>query len=153
MEEEMEEKIKKLKKEESVITYLEFLQNAISRMAGNSANIKALVAVIYTIFITILVGIEKYSPYWWIGLIIAVLGLIMDTYYLAFERMYRKKYNNFVDKLNEGKLDVKAMYDMNPRNTDLKYEVFAYMLESINSFSVTGFYILFVGITILLKFL
>ena len=149
----MEEDIKKLKKEESVIIYLEFLQNAISRMAGNSANIKALVAVIYTIFITILVGIEKYSPYWWIGLIIALIGLTMDTYYLAFERMYRKKYNNFVNKLNEGKMDVKEIYDMNPKNTDLKYEVVAYMLDAITSFSVTGFYILFVGITVLLKFL
>lgn len=149
----MEEDIKKLKKEESVITYLEFLQNVISRMAGNSANIKALMAVIYTIFITILVGIEKYSPYWWIGLIIAFIGLIMDTYYLAFEKMYRKKYNNFVNKLNEGKMDVKEIYDMNPKNTDLKYEVLAYMLEAVTSFSVTGFYILFVGITILLKFL
>lgn len=149
----MEEDIKKLKKEESVITYLEFLQNVISRMAGNSANIKALMAVIYTIFITILVGIERYSPYWWIGLIIAFIGLIMDTYYLALERMYRKKYKNFVKRLNEGKIDVKEIYDMNPRNTDLKYEVLAYMLEAINSFSVTGFYILFFGITILLKFL
>ena len=149
----MEEDIKKLKKEESVITYLEFLQNVISRMAGNSANIKALMAVIYTIFITILVGIEKYSPYWWIGLIIAFIGLIMDTYYLAFEKMYRKKYNNFVNKLNEGKMDVKEIYDMNPKNTDLKYEVLAHMLEAVTSFSVTGFYILFVGITILLKFL
>lgn len=149
----MEEEIKKIKKEESVIVYLEFLQNVISRMAGNSANIKALIAVIYTIFITILVGIRQYSEYWWIGLIIVFLGFAMDTYYLAFERMYRKKYNTFVKKLNEGKLDVKEIYNMNPKSTDLKYEVLAVMLEAVNSFSVTGFYILFIGITILLKFI
>ena len=42
---------------------------------------------------------------------------------------------------------------MNPKNTDLKYEVFAVMLEAVRSFSVIGFYILFIGITILLKFI
>lgn len=147
------EKIIKLKDHESVIAYLEFLQNVISRMGGNSANIKALIAVIYTIFITILIAINELKGYWWIGFVIAVVGMIMDTYYLAFERMYRKRYNNFVKKLNDGQIDEKEIYNMNPKNTDLKYEVFAVMLEAIKSFSVIGFYILFICITILLKFI
>lgn len=147
------EKIIKIKNHESVIAYLEFLQNVISRMGGNSANIKALIAVVYTIFITILIAIKELKEYWWVGLVIAVVGIIMDTYYLAFERMYRKKYNNFVKKLNDGKLDEKEIYNMNPKSTDLKYEVLAVMLEAMKSFSVIGFYVLFVGITILLKFI
>lgn len=147
------EKIIEIKDHQSVVTYLEFLQNVISRMGGNSANIKALIAVVYTIFITILIAIKELKGYWWVGLIIAIVGMIMDTYYLAFERMYRKRYNNFVKKLNEGKLDNKEIYNMNPKNTDLKYEVFAVMLEAVKSFSVIGFYVLFVGITILLKFI
>lgn len=147
------ETILELKDHSSVIAYLEFLQNVISRMGGNNANIKALIAVVYTIFVTILIAIKELNGYWWVGLIIAVVGMIMDTYYLAFERMYRKRYNGFIKKLNEGKLDEKEIYNMNPKNTDLKYEVFAVMLEAVNSFSVVGFYILFVGITILLKFI
>lgn len=147
------EKIINAKNHESVIAYLEFLQNVISRMGGNSANIKALIAVVYTIFITILIAIKELKGYWWVGIIIAVAGLIMDAYYLAFERMYRKKYNRFVNTLNEGKIAEKDIYNMNPKNTDLKYEVFAVMLETVKSFSVIGFYILFVGITILLKFI
>lgn len=147
------EKIIKLKDHESVIAYLEFLQNVISRMGGNSANIKALIAVVYTIFITILIAINELKGYWWIGFGIAVVGMIMDTYYLAFERMYRKRYNNFVKKLNDGQIDEKEIYNMNPKNTDLKYEVFAVMLEAVKSFSVIGFYILFICITILLKFI
>lgn len=147
------EKIIKLKDHESVIAYLEFLQNVISRMGGNSANIKALIAVVYTIFITILIAINELKGYWWIGFVIAVVGMIMDTYYLAFERMYRKRYNNFVKKLNDGQIDEKEIYNMNPKNTDLKYEVFAVMLEAVKSFSVIGFYILFICITILLKFI
>lgn len=147
------EKIIDLKDHSSVVAYLEFLQNVISRMGGNSANIKALIAVVYTIFITILIAVKELKGYWWVGLIIALVGMIMDTYYLAFERMYRKKYNNFVKKLNENQIDEKEIYNMNPKNTDLKYEVFAVMLEAVRSFSVIGFYILFIGITILLKFI
>ena len=147
------EKIIDLKNHQSVVAYLEFLQNVISRMGGNSANIKALIAVVYTIFITILIAIKELKAYWWVGLIIAFVGMIMDTYYLTFERMYRKRYNNFVKKLNENQIDEKEIYNMNPKNTDLKYEVFAVMLEAVNSFSVVGFYILFFGITILLKFI
>ena len=85
------ETILELKDHSSVIAYLEFLQNVISRMGGNSANIKALIAVVYTIFVTILIAIKELNGYWWVGLIIAVVGMIMDTYYLAFERMYRKR--------------------------------------------------------------
>lgn len=147
------EKIIDLKDHSSVVAYLEFLQNVISRMGGNSANIKALIAVVYTIFITILIAVKELKGYWWVGLIIALVGMIMDTYYLAFERMYRKRYNNFVKKLNENQIDEKEIYNMNPKNTDLKYEVFAVMLEAVRSFSVIGFYILFIGITILLKFI
>lgn len=147
------DKIIDLKDHPSVVAYLEFLQNVISRMGGNSANIKALIAVVYTIFITILIAIKELKGYWWVGLIIALVGMIMDTYYLAFERMYRKRYNNFVKKLNENQIDEKEIYNMNPKNTDLKYEVFAVMLEAVKSFSVIGFYILFICITILLKFI
>ncbi len=147
------EKIIDLKDRSSVVAYLEFLQNVISRMGGNSANIKALIAVVYTIFITILIAVKELKGYWWVGLIIALVGMIMDTYYLAFERMYRKRYNNFVKKLNENQIDEKEIYNMNPKNTDLKYEVFAVMLEAVRSFSVIGFYILFICITILLKFI
>lgn len=149
----VKEKIIDLKDHPSVVAYLEFLQNVISRMGGNSANIKALIAVVYTIFITILIAVKELKSYWWVGLIIALVGMIMDTYYLAFERMYRKRYNNFAKKLNENQIDEKEIYNMNPKNTDLKYEVFAVMLEAVRSFSVIGFYILFIGITILLKFI
>lgn len=150
---EEKEIIIKLKDHQSVTVYLELLQNVISKMGGNSANIKALIAVIYTIFITILIAIKELKEYWWVGLIIATIGMIMDAYYLALEKMYRKRYNNFVKKLNEGQLDEKEIYNMNPKNTDLKYEVLTVMLESVKSFSIIGFYTLFVGITILLKFI
>lgn len=146
-------KILDAKNQASVVSYLESLQSVISRMGVNSANIKALIAVVYTIFITILIAIKELKTYWWIGLIIVFVGILMDTYYLALEKMYRRKYNDFVDILNDGHVDEKAIYNMNPKSTYLKYELFAVMLEAVKSFSVIGFYILFIGITILLKFI
>lgn len=148
-----EEKIINVKDRPSVVAYLEFLQNVISRMGGNSANIKAVIAVIHTIFSTMLITVKTLKDYWWVGLIIATIGMIMDAYYLALERMYRKRYNNFVKKINEGQLDEKEIYNMNPKNTDLKYEVIAVMLESLKSFSVVGFYVLMMGVTVLLKYI
>lgn len=140
-----------MKDRNSVITYLQFLQNATSRMANNSSQVKVLISAIYTIFSTILVGINKFKEYWWIGLIITIIGIFIDSYYLALEKMYRKKYNNFVKNLNEDKLDDKLIYDMNPKNTELKYEIISVMFEAFESFSIYGFYILFIIITILLK--
>lgn len=148
---EKDNKILETKNNPSVCTYLEFLQNAISRMGGNSSNVKALIAVVYTIFITVLIAIKELQQYWWIGIIISAIGMIMDSYYLALERMYRKKYNKFVNDLNDGKLEEKEIFNMNHKNTDLKYEILAVMLETIKSFSITGFYILFILVTILLK--
>ena len=145
--------IMELKNKTSVTVYLGFLQDVITRMASNSSNIKALISVIYTIFITILIAIKELNSYWWLGFVITFAGIIMDIYYLALERMYRKKYNNFVKKMNLGEIDEKEIYNMNPKSTDLKFEIFAVMMEAMKSFSVIGFYILFAVITILLKFI
>lgn len=141
----------KMENQGCIMTYLQFLQNVISRMANNSSQIKVLITAIYTIFTTILVGINKFKEYWWIGLIITFIGMIMDAYYLALERMYRDKYNDFVNGLKEDKINVKEIFNMNPKSTKLRFEIFAVMLESFNSFSICGFYILFIVITILLK--
>ena len=141
----------KTKDREAVCTYIQILQDVITRMGTNSSNIKALIAVIYTIFVTVIITVNQLKKYWWIGLIIAFIGIMMDTSYLAFERMYRKKYNIFLKSINENRVEEEIIFDMNPKNTDLKFELFAEMLECCKSFSVWGFYILFIIITIVLK--
>ena len=147
------ENVIELKDKQSVIAYLGFLQNVISRMGNNSANIKAVIAVIYTIFATALIESSKLQKYWWAGFIICGFGLILDVYYLSYEKIYRKKYDIFLNKLNHEQLNEEDIYNMYPRNTELKYEVLAVMLEAVKSYSVIGFYILFIGITVLLKFI
>lgn len=141
------------KNHSSVIAYLQFLQDNITRMATNSSNTKASIAVIFTILATILISTKTILKYWWLGIIFSVLGIILDSYYLAFERMYRKKYNQFCKDINNNILNVEDIYNMNPKNTNLKFEHIAEMLDALSSFSIWGFYILFIIISILLKFI
>lgn len=145
-----DKEILNLKGDPSVIAYLTFLQDNITRMNTNSSNIKALVAVIYTLFVTVLCAIGKINLYWYIGIYIIILGILLDSYYLGLEKMYRNKYNDFVSDLDKGIINVKKVYDMNPRSTTIKCETLAQMLSSMFSFSVIGFYFLFLAISILL---
>ena len=63
-----------------------------------------------------------------------------------------EKYNDFIAKLNKGDVNEFEVYDMKPRNTDLKNELLAMTITSMTSFSVYGFYSLFIIISILIKF-
>lgn len=136
----------------SVIAYLQFLQDNITRMGMNSSNTKALIAVVLTILSTVLIATETIIKYWWLGIAFSILGIILDTYYLAFERMYRKKYNLFCKSINDNNLNIEEIYNMSPKNTNLKFEHIAEMLDALTSFSILGYYILFIVISILFKF-
>lgn len=149
----MKKNIMELKDKPSVICYLQILENNISRMSSLSGIIKASMCVIYTIFITILIAINKINNYWWIGIVITIICMIVDAYYLALERTYVNKYNRFLDKLNDGILDEEEIYDMKPQNTDLKCEIIAMTLSAFGSFSIYGFYILFILISVVIRFM
>ena len=139
----------KLKSEPSVVNYIQLLQANISRMSSHSGIIKASICVVYTILITILIAISKINDFWWIAIVITLIGSIIDAYYLAMEKIYVKKYNDFINKCN---IDETEIYDMKPKNTDLKNELLAMVITSMTSFSIYGFYSLFIIISILLKF-
>ena len=94
-----------LKNENSVVTYIEMLEANISRMSGHSGIIKASICAIYTILVTVLIGVEKISDYWWLAIVITIMGAIVDAYYLALERVFVDKYNNFILELNNGNLN------------------------------------------------
>ena len=142
-----------LKNQASVICYIEMLQNNISRMSNQSGIIKASMRVVYTILVTIMLTIEKLKEYWWLIIILTILGMILDAYYLGMEKIYVSKYNEFIKKLNNEEIDVNDLYDMKPRNTNLKSELLAEMILSLKSFSILGFYLIFVIISIIIKFI
>lgn len=146
------EDVLKLKSEPSIVTYIQLLQSNIARMSSHSGIIKASICVVYTILITILIGINKINHFWWIAIFITLIGSIIDAYYLAMEKIYVKKYNDFIAKLNKDDVNEFEVYDMKPRNTDLKNELLAMTITSMTSFSVYGFYSLFIIISILIKF-
>ena len=129
----MGKKITDLKSENCVTCYVQMLQDNISRMSSLSGIIKAAMCVVYTIYITIYVTIDKFQPYWWVGIVITIIGMIIDAYYLALEKTYVIKYDSFVDKLNNGILDEKEIYDMKPKNTNIKCEMLAMTLTSLKS--------------------
>ena len=149
----MKKNIMELKEKQSVICYLQMLENNVSRMSSLSGIIKASMCVVYTIFITILIAINKIDSYWWLGIVITIVCMIIDAYYLALERTYVNKYNKFLNKLNNGILDEEEIYDMKPKNTDLKCEIIAMTLSAFGSFSVYGFYSLFILISVLIRFM
>ena len=148
----MEKKLE-LKNQPSVICYIEMLQNNISRMSSQSGIIKASMCVVYTILITIILAIDKLKEYWWIVIVLTILGMLLDAYYLGMERIYVTKYNNFIKNLNEDRVNPNEIYDMKPRNTQLRSELLAEMLLALTSFSIVGFYSIFVVIALIIKFI
>lgn len=146
-------KILELKNHQSVITYIQLLQNNIGRMSSHSGIIKASICVIYTIWITILVATNKLNEYWWMSIILTVLASVLDAYYLATEKIYVEKYNQFIEKLNNGELNEKDIYDLKPRITNLKNEFVAMIITAMCSFSIWGFYIMLIAISCIIRFM
>lgn len=133
------------KDDASVITYLQMIQNVISRMATNSGACKVLVATI----LTALSFNESISVITY--LIVIVYGFIEDSYYLAHERIYREKYNNFLDMINNEKVDEKCIYEMKPRNSNYEGELFFKMIKSMISFSVWSYYLVLILVILIVK--
>ena len=100
-----------------------------------------------------MLSINKLNDYWWIIIIITILGMILDAYYLGIEKIYVTKYNKFIEDLNNSKLNVEEIYNMKPSNTQLKCELLAEILLSLKSFSIIGFYSIFIIIALIIKFL
>lgn len=144
--------ILKLKNENSIVSYMQILQNNILRMSNHSINIKSSICLIYTIIIMILIALEKMSNYWWVTIAITLVGAIIDACYLGIEKIYIDKYNIFLEKLNKGIVDEIEIYDMNPRNTKLRFEMLAMILSSFLSFSIYAYYSLLILISIFVRF-
>lgn len=140
----------KLKGENAVVCYIEMLQSNIARMSNHSGIIKASMCVIYTVISTLIMTIEKMKNYWWIALVITIFVATVDAYYLAIEKVFVDKYNTFISKLNSGSIDATEIYDMKPRMTTFKFEILARTLESMKSFSILGFYGIFIIISIIM---
>jgi hypothetical protein len=119
---------------QAVQAHLEIIQSVIQRMAANSSSCKAWCITLVSAILVIVTdkGKPQYAP---IAMIPTLLFLVLDTYYLALESMFRLSYNQFIDKLHSGKVLA----------TDL------YISLSLKSFSIWPFYLILLLMIYLVK--
>lgn len=82
------------------IKHLDYVQNAITRMADNSFKIKSLTITLLTAFVGIYVktGEERFLK---VTIFPLLLFWILDSYYLQQERKFRAIYDGLIGKNNQ----------------------------------------------------
>ena len=124
---------------QAVQAHLGFTQSVIQRMASNSASCKAWCITLVSAILVIIA--DKGKPqYAMIAIIPTFLFLILDSYYLALERMFRQSYNSFIEKLHSRKIVASDLYAVSPCGS-LVNTFFA----SLRSFSIWPFYLTLLG--------
>lgn len=119
----------------AVQAHLGIAQAVIQRMASNSASCKAWCITLVAAILVIVA--DKGKPaYALIAAIPTLLFLVLDSYYLALERCFRRSYNEFIDKVHAGRIVAADLYAVTPSGSLPK--VFA---QSLVSFSIWPFYV------------
>ena len=121
---------------QAVQAHLGITQAVIQRMASNSASCKAWCITLVSAILVVVV--DKGKPdYALLAFIPTFLFLVLDTYYLALEKMFRQSYNDFIEKLHQEKVVSSDLYALMPSGKML--ETF---FASLISFSIWPFYIM-----------
>lgn len=133
----------------SVQTYLNTLQNIITRMANNSVSCKTwCISLVSAILVVVA---DKNKPnYVWISLIPIILFLLLDAYYLAQERSFRDVYNKFVENMHTGKAEIKDLFVLKPI---VSSNVVKSLCEASFSFSVYPFYLTLLVTAIIARYI
>lgn len=119
---------------QAVQAHLGITQSVIQRMASNSASCKAWCITLVSAILVVVA--DKGKPqYALIAVIPAILFLILDSYYLALEKMFIKSYNVFIEKLHGRKIVASDLYAVSPSGNLLKT-----FFVSMLSFSIWPFY-------------
>lgn len=130
---------------QAVQAHLNITQSVIQRMAANSGSCKAWCITLVSAILVIVA--DKGKPqYTLIAIIPTVLFLILDTYYLSLEKMFRKSYNLFIEKLHSGKVVACDLYAVSPSGPMAKTYI-----SSLRSFSIWPFYATLLGMILLVK--
>ena len=119
---------------QAVHVHLEITQSVVQRMASNSASCKTWCITLVSA-ILVIVAEKGNSRYGFVALIPTLCFCGLDTYYLSLERMFRISYNEFVEKLHEGKLGATDLYAVAPSGKLLQTFVAA-----CRSYSIWPFY-------------
>lgn len=118
----------------AVQAHLGITQSVIQRMAVNSASCKAWCITLVAAILVIVADKGKPS-YALIAAIPTVLFLVLDAYYLAMEKCFRASYNEFIDKVHNGRVVAADLYAVTPKGLLAKA-----VARSLGSFSIWPFY-------------
>lgn len=118
----------------AVQAHLELMQGTVTRAAENSRTCKLWCVTLVSATLVLVARTER-PEYALVALLPAMLFFILDTYYLALERGFRRSYREFVEDLHDGKLLVSDLYFIVPSGSVAKQ-----FLASLLSFSIWPFY-------------
>ena len=127
----------------AVQAHLTIMQGVIQRMAENSRSCKVWCVTLVSA-ILVLVARTGEPRHALLALAPVALFLLLDAYYLALERAFRKSYEGFVDKLHAGGLSTADLYSVKPK--DMGVRLFAACLRS---FSIWLFYAVLLATVVL----
>jgi len=130
---------------QAVQTHLQITQSVVQRMASNSASCKAWCIALVSAILVVVATTGK-PQYALISIIPTVLFLILDTYYLTLEKMFRQSYNSFIEKLHTGEVTTPDLYIVSPSGSTLRG-----FFASITSFSIWPFYLTLLVMTFVAK--
>jgi len=119
---------------QAVQAHLGITQAVIQRMASNSASCKTWCITLVSA-ILVLIADKGKPEYALIAVIPIVLFLALDAYYLALEKMFRLSYNEFIDKLHQGRVVATDLYAVVPSGSMSRT-----LGASVLSFSIWPFY-------------
>jgi uncharacterized membrane protein YwzB len=129
----------------AIHAHLSIMQSIIQRMASNSASCKAWCITLVCAILVVVADKEK-SQYSLIAIIPTVLFLVLDTYYLALERIYRQSYNTFIKKLHSKKISTSDLYVVVPSGS-----LFKTFFLSLLSLSIWLFYLTLIGMVLIAR--
>lgn len=141
----MEENKKSDINSQAVQSHLSITQSVIQRMATNSSSCKAWCITVVSAILVIVADKGK-SQYAYIAIIPNFLFSVLDTYYLALEKMFRISYNDFIKKLHKNVIDSSDLFAVIPKGNLIKM-----FFKSIISFSVWPFYLTLLIMILLAK--
>lgn len=130
---------------DAVQAHLGIIQSVIERMASNSASCKAWCITLVSAVLVIVADKGK-SEYALIAVIPNLLFLVLDAYYLALERGFRRTYNAFIGKLHREGVSAGDLYAVSPTGTVAKM-----FFSALRSFSIWPFYLTLLAMIWLVK--
>lgn len=97
----------------AVHSYLNILQGVISRMADDSSTCKTRCITLVSA-IMVVVALAGRPDSIWVGLIPIALFLFLDSYYLAMERLFRQRYDDFITRVRNGTAEIGDTFVVKP---------------------------------------